>query len=365
MAGSPFRVEQRGLGWAVVWPNQNVVLRFDAVKQSRDSLYADLSVTMGAGAGPEGHVKWSRENLTSSRTRDMLAKSLSLTNGDVRWGDVLERSFVAIVGVVRQGEPEEFVQPEAHTAPTILMLVDPLAPEGQATVLFGPGGSSKSYVATALAASVASGREVVPGMTPRTSGPVLYADWETDRDTFARRLSRVAAGAGLGGQIGVYYRRCRRPLGDDVEPIAEIIARRGVILIIVDSVEMASGAGGEWSDANDRALRMFGALRLLGVTSILVDHVSKAELDRTRRYGMSPYGSIFKGNLARSVWELRRSEELSWGPNIIRVGHHQRWMASCTMAFWRNVPRAKRMTISCPCFLWKFSSAQMRTMARA
>ncbi len=56
----------------------------------------------------------------------------------------------------------------------------------------------------------------------------------------------------------------------------------------------------------------------------------------------------------------------SGGPNIIRHGHHQRFTASCTIAFCAAVPPciiASRL--SKPWRWWKLSSRQMRIIARA
>ena len=56
----------------------------------------------------------------------------------------------------------------------------------------------------------------------------------------------------------------------------------------------------------------------------------------------------------------------SGGPNIIRLGHHQRLTASCTIARWASVPsRIITFSASKPWRWWKLSSLQMRTIARA
>jgi hypothetical protein len=56
----------------------------------------------------------------------------------------------------------------------------------------------------------------------------------------------------------------------------------------------------------------------------------------------------------------------SGGPNIIRLGHHQRFTASCTMARCASVPSfIITSSASKPWRWWKLSSRQMRTIARA
>ena len=55
------------------------------------------------------------------------------------------------------------------------------------------------------------------------------------------------------------------------------------------------------------------------------------------------------------------------GPNIIRLGHHQRSTASCTITFCAAVPcvHHRAASASKPWRWWNDSSRQMRTIARA
>ncbi|MCY1375526.1 hypothetical protein D9M69_629490 [compost metagenome] len=55
----------------------------------------------------------------------------------------------------------------------------------------------------------------------------------------------------------------------------------------------------------------------------------------------------------------------SGGPNMARHFHHQRFTASCTMAFCSAVPCIMVISDSKPWRWWKLSSLQMRIMARA
>jgi hypothetical protein len=67
---------------------------------------------------------------------------------------------------------------------------------------------------------------------------------------------------------------------------------------------MAAGGGRENGPAEESALRMFSALRHLGCTILLIDHVTGENVN-TQKAVDKPYGSIYKVNLARSVWELK------------------------------------------------------------
>src|SRR4029453_18411989 len=57
-------------------------------------------------------------------------------------------------------------------------------------------------------------------------------------------------------------------------------------------------------------------------------------------------------------------ESASGGPNIISDGHHQRFVASCTISRWSGVPRIMVISSSYPCRWWNDSSLQIRIIAR-
>jgi hypothetical protein len=134
----------------------------------------------------------------------------------------------------------------------------------------------------------------------------LILDYETTAEEWSNRLAAIAEGAGL-KPIAVPYLRCDRPVVDLLERIARQVSDQAIGLVIVDSVVLATGTAREGSGAEEGTVRLHAALRELGTTALLVDHVAAADLQPG---GTSkPYGSIFKLNLARSAWELRREQE--------------------------------------------------------
>jgi hypothetical protein len=56
---------------------------------------------------------------------------------------------------------------------------------------------------------------------------------------------------------------------------------------------------------------MFDALRAISTTTLLIDHVRGDEIGNAKA-SSKPYGSTYKVNLARSVFELRREEAPSY-----------------------------------------------------
>jgi len=179
----------------------------------------------------------------------------------------------------------------------------PLLPLQAATIIYGAAGSGKSTLATAVAVAVATGSHVIPQWTP-TPGSVLFLDWEAHRATLNDRIAALALGVGVTAPE-IFYRRMNRPLADDVEGIGEFIRNEGILLLIVDSVGLAVGGGREGEAAADGTFRLFDALRVLETTSLLIDHVTGADLENSHT-AAKPYGSVYKQNLARLAFELRQ-----------------------------------------------------------
>ena len=76
---------------------------------------------------------------------------------------------------------------------------------------------------------------------------------------------------------GIVYIPCARPLADDVDRIRREVIRHDIGYLVVDSVALACDGPPE---AAEVAVRFFGALRELGLGSLLIAHVN-----RSRRHG--------------------------------------------------------------------------------
>lgn len=253
------------------------------------------------------HLSAGTFNLSSISGRAATARLLTARQPKLAWPDILERFCVAVIAADGAGEPSQMIGRRRESTADRLLL-PPLLPAGHASVLFGPGGAGKSTLAAAVAVSVATGSEVVPGWKPSAAAPVVLLDWEATADDWTNLLASVAEGAGL-EPAKVAYFPGRRPLADDVERIAELVAGLGAGLVIVDSVGLALGAGREAADPADAVLRLHQALRHLRTTSLLIDHVTGADISQGANGTSRPYGSIYKSNSARDVWELRREQE--------------------------------------------------------
>jgi RecA-family ATPase len=77
------------------------------------------------------------------------------------------------------------------------MLLDPILGAGGATVLYGDSEAGKSYLACAIAVSVASGRSVIKGITVKRRASVLVLDAEDQASRWRSRMDEIVAGAGI------------------------------------------------------------------------------------------------------------------------------------------------------------------------
>ena len=289
-------------------------LRLIHIKRRSGEINGQLSITTNI-AGVKTHngvLHVANFNVMSSSARNTLAKLLQARtpqHPEMDWFDGLEWLCQSVIMAETRGEVISEIGHEPITPPDQRWAVQPLVLRGRPSLLFGPGGVGKSLIALACALSVAAEREIIPGLVPGLTGPVLYLDWETTPGVINDRIQAIAAGHGF-KPVNMLYRRCIRPLADDAEELSMIVAERGVVMIVVDSAAYAMGASREYGDANESILRMHDAIRMIGVTSQIVDHVAKSEA-RGRGGTATPYGSAYKTNAARISWEIRKATTVS------------------------------------------------------
>ena len=305
---------REGLGYVLRVPELMTELGVDRITRRSDGVHGDLVVLCGLPGtrSYDGQIHQARFNLSSSTARSTLAKVLEsrAKAPEIDWFDLLEDLCRRVMAAEREGDPIEKIGalpvPLGET-----FRLDPVLPLDQVTILYGDGGTGKSTLATAIAVSINEGVAVIEHWIPRQA-PVLYLDWEAGRIALNRRVRGVAMGAHVPRVVQIDYLNCRRrgPLHTFADDIARAVDREGYGLVVVDSVGMASGTGGDGGDANETAIRLFTAFGYLGTTVLAIDHINRSDADLPTKKSR-PYGSVYKSNLARATFELRRSHESS------------------------------------------------------
>jgi hypothetical protein len=316
--GLGMEIERVGIGYRARSKVGRVELRLERIKARSGQVHGELSIRSDDPGAPEdGHLLQHDFNVSSLSARKTTAEYVAkrAPKIEVDWHALLEEFCRRVLALEREGLPIETLGVEARRE-SIPYLVYPMLPRDRATILFGPGGSGKSYFGALFAIAVATGRSVFPGWDTTRAGNVLILDWEADREEWNDRLWLVAEGAGVDpdeyrGRIR--YRSCLTSLTDQVEELVKYVRDERIDLVIVDSVGMASPGAREGTDANEGALQLFRALRLLRTTALLIDHVSKQGAG-SENGAKDPYGSIFKTNLARQTWEIKRDDTTEDSP---------------------------------------------------
>lgn len=292
-------------------PGTRHVYQFDDLETRRREITADLTVAV-RGPMAEGYEHTQRINVLSSSAVEGLTRRCGrIWRRERGQEEPFERTVSEAIRYVVQYMREREHGTDVARVPEpgpIAWRVRGFLQRGQPHVLFGDGEAGKSMTALHIAASVAYGLPVF-GDFEVTPAPVLYVDYETDNDGGAdwrRRVGRVLAGIDESVEEGrlYYWPGDGTPLAEQAEALRRFVARRGIGLMIVDSVVPALGG----SPLDTEPIReLFGGLRRIGSTSLLIAHISQAEAETKskRRLGpSSPYGNRYWHNLPRGLYRL-------------------------------------------------------------
>jgi len=283
--------------YALVWEAEQVAIRIDRLHEnSRNSVTCEITVKTLL-PGVHSHLHQAQLNLTSTPARRMLAKHLGECLPELDWGAIIEQACVLVLRAYREGEPVVAVR-DVPPRQGPRHRLDPLLLEGHPNLIFGAGGMGKSLLAVYFAVLISAGHHA-NGLSPMP-GNVLYLDYETSAEELKERVLGIEAGLGEPGFSNILYRFCVHPLASEIEEIQRIVVEREIEFIIIDSMGPAVGAD---LNAPEPIIAFFTALRSLRITSLTLDHVAKNAATPT------PYGNVYKGNLSRSVFELRRQQE--------------------------------------------------------
>ncbi len=281
-----------------------IVIEFDQLRGDRryGDLHGEVSVQLSGRP-----VHRARLNLLSTQTKSALAKHLATrTRGlDVDWTTHVEEACSRTIEAVRAGQPAISLR-DAERPPDAGWLLRPLIVGRLPTVIFGDGGSLKSYVALAALIDMCSDSSLL-GMTTATQQRVAYLDWEFDAWEHKGRMRRLLPEPAELPDI--VYVPCSGPLRDQVDRLQQILREKAITEVVIDSVGLACDGPPEEAEA---ALGFFQALRALDVGAVCIAHANRAgDTDR-------PFGSVYWHNSARMTWYVKRVQEA--GGDTVDIG---------------------------------------------
>lgn len=304
-------VIENALGYNFDWKDEQININVTRLKQHTDGRLAGEIVISTTAPGYAPHLHQASFTFTSSAARGKLAKDMKARFNTLDWDVLLEQLSVKTLQHYRAGTPVETIWPATEEIKPPSYLINPLVIQNYPSIFFGDPSSGKSTLAQMMICLMTLPWDDNPlGLivSNKVSECIVF-DYETDRDTVSWQLACIIRGMNL-PELGFHYRRCFLPLADDIEESIKAIESTNSKVIIVDSLGPA--CGGELNEAKP-ALALFGALRKLNRTSIILAHNSK-NTDGKK----SIYGSVFFNALARSVWEIKKVQ--SADDNDIEIG---------------------------------------------
>ncbi len=278
------------------------------IHRKSQETWAELAVTVNGNFLKAKHTRGiltkGNFNFSSTQARSTLGKALKERSGvDLDWEGLLTDLAIHVLEAERQGAPavvlaDQVNEPEDRQSWDVCDL--PIL-RSLPMVLFGDGGSMKSYIAMFVAGTLAE-----QGIN------VGYFDWEYAMKPHRARLGRLFAPM----PKNLIYVRCDKPMKDETERLQRVIAEHQLQYVICDSMVFAldGKADEEQAGIYFRSVRQFGE-----IGSLHVAHTAKTEGETDKTI----FGSVFFSNGARSIWHVAKAVEHLPGEEYIGMFHRK------------------------------------------
>jgi hypothetical protein len=174
------------------------------------------------------------------------------------------------------------------------------------TLLVMPGESGKSTLTRALAVGHAAGREIVPGIPPRTKGPVLYVAAEAPLvASHWRSLDAICRGAGISLAEIDNPIRLYAPHGKPLHRVAREVGEmaKDYALVVLDSLQALLSVGEHSAGVRERDTMFWNAIDQIERATAIVAHPNREDAQRWNRSDGRAAGSDVTRDRARISWK--------------------------------------------------------------
>jgi hypothetical protein len=265
-------------------------------------LHGELTVTTTlAGAKTvDGVLSSSNLNFSSQQSRTRMATFLATRSGapELDWLGALEALCWKVTRGEEEGTPVQALSDVALPPPETTL--EPVAGlklvADEPTILYGDGGTGKSYVALWIAVKLCA-----QGVN------VLYVDFEFSAAQHRVRLQKLCGPDPLPG-ARLQYVRCVNALVVEQPRLEAAIHQHQIGFCVFDSIVFGLNGPPESAEI---AAAYFRAVRALGVGSLHLAHTTKQSAHDSQQ-AEKPFGSAYFHNGARATYLVQRAPT---GPN--------------------------------------------------
>jgi AAA domain-containing protein/primase/DNA polymerase family protein len=204
------------------------------------------------------------------------------------------------------------------------VVIEGMIPRRFPSIFYGDGGTAKSLLAASMLLAVAGEASEWMGHAVRQHGPVIYLDFELDREEQARRVYQLSEGAGMDRPPERFYylSGADRPLKTVLNYTLDRAKGLGAAVVLLDSLGFAVEGDMEASRDVLRFVRdCIKPFERAGVTLVIVDHQSKLTAGEGY-HQKSPFGSVYKSNACRSVLQVGVEDQRE-GELTVRFRHQK------------------------------------------
>ncbi len=299
-----------------LWPDLALKVVADRIT---DAGTAELWFYNNNGTG-DTLLHTTKANLLSTSTMAGIAKRMKSHSEDVPWIPVLTCISAKTMEYSRRGEPGVVIEPSESEAVHPGYYIEPVIMKGVPNIIYGDKGVNKTTSCLTMLGIIALGSDdSSTGLISLNSAKVAMLDWQANKELTSYTVSRLVLGDTI-TWFALPYLRCKQPLADDIDRIANFLHDNQTQVVLIDSLGQAAGSDKFDTSGKGAALKFFEALRQLNLTSLIIAENAKGE--ETGRKTI--FGSTYFTYYARNIFELRgKQDEMNENEMHIALFHQE------------------------------------------